>query len=123
MPLLQFAFNPENLHATSAYLVQQQRYPTRGRTPEEMAKALRLAAIKSFKKRYQVVQSDSARPLEADDIEEEVMQTPILWHGIGAVFSSVSKATASGTVVSNSTMPFPVSDRYLIGVTFVVTLQ
>lgn len=88
-----------------------------------MEKALKNAAIKSFKTRYRKVQSESARPLESKDIREEVLETPVLWHGIGALFCSVTSTAASDGVVTTATVPFPVSETYLIGVTFVVTLQ
>jgi hypothetical protein len=124
MSLLQFTFFEDNLIATSEYLVEKStRFPSKGKTPIQLEAALKDAAIKSFKSKYQRVQTANHRPLETSDIEAEVLETPVLWDGIGALFCPVTSVAVSGAIISTEKLRFPVADGYIVGVTFLATLR
>lgn len=123
MSRLQFSFLPENLKATANYLVAAAHFPTAKRTPEEMETRLKNAAIKSFSEKYRKVQSVKGRPLEHEDIEEDVVEAPVLWRGIGVLFCPVPSGAVDGATTLTIDMPFEVEPKFIIGASFLVVLR
>lgn len=123
MSRLQFSFHPENLKATAGYLVSAAHFPTAKRTVEEIEDRLKNAAINSFSSKYSKVQSEKGQPLDRGDIEEDVVEAPVLWRGIGALFCPVTSAAAEGTITLTVDMPFALAPKCVVGVNFLVVLR
>ena len=123
MARLQFSFLNDNLLATADYLAGSPHFPTAKRTALQIRERLKEAAIKSFKTKYGKVQNQKATPLDSSDIEIDFVEAPVLWRGIGALFCPVPSVAVDGTVTVTADMPFPVGEKYIVGVNFLVVLR
>lgn len=123
MSRLQFSFHPENLKATADYLVASPHFPTAKRTVAEIEDRLKNAAINSFSSKYSKVQTAKGQPLDRGDIDEDVVEAPVLWRGIGALFCPVTSAAVDGAATLTVDMPFELESKCVVGVNFLVVLR
>lgn len=123
MSRLQFSFHAENLKATASYLVAAPHFPTAKQTPEEIEIRLKNAAVKSFSAKYTKIYSAKSEPIKRTDIEEDVVEAPVLWRGIGVLFCPVASGAVDGTMTLTVDMPFEVESKFVIGASFLVVLR